>query len=74
MALEKIGKYDVELSAVQVPDSSNWVPSMAIYAESANPAHRNAIFPLQRVALDCVYSSEQAALDAAREVARKMIA
>ncbi|MFC5473811.1 hypothetical protein [Paraherbaspirillum soli] len=73
MQSETIGEYEIEYSGLQLPDSDNWVAMLAIYGPSSNPMHRNDIFPSQRVALESVFPSEQAAEAEARTLAISMI-
>jgi hypothetical protein len=73
MKSETMGEYEIEYSGIQLPDSEDWIANLAVYAPSANPMHRNDIFPLQRVAVDVVFPTEQAAEAGAREFAIAMI-
>lgn len=73
MRTETIGEYEIEYSAVQLPDSSDWAAHLAIYGPSANPMHMSNIFPSQRVATDTAFPSEAAAEAEARRIAIAMI-
>ncbi|MDB5762351.1 MAG: hypothetical protein JWQ21_1346 [Herminiimonas sp.] len=73
MPTETIGEYEIEYSGVQLPDSENWTAHLTIYGPSSNPMHRNNIFPDQRVAVETVFPSEEAAAAEARKIAITMI-
>lgn len=73
MHSETIGDYEIECSSSQVPDSQDWIASLAIYGASTNPMHRNDILPFQRVAVDEVFPTEAAAEQEARRVAIALI-
>jgi hypothetical protein len=73
MTTEQIGDYEIEYSGVQVPDSEDWAAYLTVYGPSSNPMHMNAIFPHQRVSIDSLFPTEQAAEAEARKVAMSMI-
>ncbi len=73
MPSEKIGEYEIEYSGVQLAGSDDWAAFAAIYGPSPNPMHRNNILPTQRVSVDNVFPSENAAADEARKIAMSMI-
>jgi hypothetical protein len=73
MTAEQIGEYEIECSGVQLPDSEEWAAYLTIYGPSANPMHMSTVFPHQRVCIDTVFSSEQAAEAEARKLAMSMI-
>ncbi len=59
MPSEQIGQYEIEYSGVQLAESTEWVPHVAIFAPSPNPMHRNSIFPEQRVSLERSFPNQQ---------------
>lgn len=69
MPTEHIGHYEVEYSGVQLAESTEWVPHVAIFAPSPNPMHRNSIFPEQRVLIEHTFPSQQEAEAEARRFA-----
>lgn len=73
MRTEQIKGHDIELSGVRVASSPNWTAHLTIYGPGTNPMHRNNIFPCQQVCVEQVFSSEQAAQDAALKVAQDML-
>lgn len=73
MKSEIIGDYEIQYSGIPVPDTDNWTATLAIYAPSTNPMHRNNIFPSQRVAVDSIFPTEQEAEAAARAFGISMI-
>lgn len=73
MPYETVHEYEVEYSSMQLPDSEHWAAMVAIYGPSPSPMHRNCIFPEQRVSIDTVFDSAEAAQAAARSVALAMI-
>lgn len=73
MPSEKIGEYEIEYSGVQLAGSEDWAAFAAIYGPSPNPMHRNSILPTQRVSVDNVFPSEDAATAEARKIAMSMI-
>ena len=74
MPSEKIGEYEIDYSGVALPDSHHWAAYLTIYGPSSNPMHREPVFPLQRVAVETVFPSEEAAQAGARDVAVSMLA
>lgn len=73
MASEQIGEYEIEYSAMQLPDSEGWAAYLTIYGPSSNPMHMNNVFPNQRVSADAVFPNEAAAEAEARKVALSML-
>jgi hypothetical protein len=73
MKSEQIAEYEIEYSGVQLPDSEEWAAYLTIYGPSSNPMHMNNIFPHQRVCIDMVFPTEQAAEAEARKHAMSMI-
>lgn len=69
MPSKVIGTYDIEYAGVRLADDSGWAAHLTIYAPSANPMHRNTVFPDQRVAVDRAFSTQQEAEQAALAVA-----
>jgi hypothetical protein len=68
MHTEKLGHYQVELSARQIIDHGGWAAFATIHEVPAG-ARQATIFPTQRVVDETVFASEEAAIDGARRVA-----
>jgi hypothetical protein len=73
MATETLGEYEIDYSGVRLTDVDGWAAWVTIYGPSSNPMHRNSIVPAQRVALEQVFESEQAAAEQARVAAVAML-
>ena len=73
MATETLGEYEIDYSGVRLTDVDGWAAWVTIYGPSTNPMHRNSIVPAQRVALEQVFESEQAAAEQARVAALAML-
>jgi hypothetical protein len=73
MPSEQIGKYEIEYAGVQLANSENWGAQVAIFGPSSNPMHRTPLFPEQRVSIESVFPSREAAEAEARKVALSMI-
>jgi hypothetical protein len=73
MALEKIGKYEVDVSAVQLPDADQWIPYVEIFTVPSRSEKVKNVFPKQRVSTDAVFNAPQEARLEARRVAISMI-
>ena len=73
MAIEQVGKYEIEYEAEALPESAGWAAYVAVYGESDNPAHRKEIVARKRVALETVFSSEASALDEAHRLALALL-
>jgi hypothetical protein len=73
MTTETVGEYEIDYSGVRMTDVDGWAAWVTIYGPSSNPMHRNSIVPAQRVALEQVFASEQAASDQARLAALAML-
>lgn len=73
MATETLGDYEIDYSGVRLTDVDGWAAWVTIYGPSSNPMHRNSIVPAQRVALEQVFDSEQAAAEQARVAALAML-
>lgn len=73
MATETLGDYEIDYSGVRLTDVDGWAAWVTIYGPSSNPMHRNSIVPAQRVALEQVFESEQAAAEQARVAALAML-
>lgn len=73
MPSEKIGEYEIEYAGVQIAESENWAAYAAVFGPSRNPMHRNSVFSYQRVAVEQVFETEEAAAAEALKVAAEMI-
>lgn len=73
MRTETIGAYEIECSGVPLATGEGWGAHVAIYGPSANPMHRNPIFPEQRVSIEAVFNNEAEAEAEALRVAVSMI-
>ncbi len=73
MAIEQIGKYEIDYEAEALPEAAGWAAFVAVYGESDNPAHRKEIVARKRVAVETVFSTEAAALDEAHRQALAML-
>lgn len=73
MPSEKIGEYEIEYSGVRLAGSEDWAAYVTIYGPSPNPMHRNSIVPTQRVSVNNVFPTEDAAAAEARRVAISMV-
>lgn len=73
MQYETVNEYEIEYSSTQLPDSEHWAAMVTIYGPSPSPMHRNCIFPEQRVSIDTVFDSAEAAQAEARTAALAMI-
>ncbi|MFD1555953.1 hypothetical protein ACFSHT_09995 [Paraburkholderia silviterrae] len=76
MHTERLGHYEVELSARQVIHNGGWAAFAAIHARPDEPSGQRgphgegaAVFPEQRVADETVFASEAAAIAGARKAA-----
>jgi len=69
MTSERFSNYLFELSGSQLPDSGKWVPYLEIQDCSEDPENGEVIFPLQRIAAEDSYESEEAAIAEARRFA-----
>lgn len=73
MPSKVIGVYDIEYAGVHLADDSGWAAHLTVYGPSANPMHRNTVFPDQRVATDRCFATQQEAEQAALQVATDML-
>ena len=73
MAIEQIGKYEIEFEAEALPDASGWAAYVTVHGESDNPARRKEIVARKRVALETVFASEAAAFEEAHRLALVML-
>jgi hypothetical protein len=79
MQSEQIGKYEIEYSGMQLqtgteePGSKSWGAYVTVYGPSLNPMHRNIVFPQQRVSVDTIFPTAEAAAAEARKVALAML-
>lgn len=69
MTTERFSQYQFEMSGTQLTDSGKWVPYLQIKVHSNGQENGEVIFPLQRVAEEDVFDSEEAAIDEARRFA-----
>ncbi|GGI15920.1 MAG: hypothetical protein REI95_10900 [Oxalicibacterium faecigallinarum] len=68
-----IGVYNVSYSAVPLPDEQGWAAHLTIAGPSANPMHRNIVYPDHRISPDKIFSSSEEAEQAALHVAEQMV-
>lgn len=73
MRYELIGEYEIEYAGVRLLEVEGWAAYVAIYGPSRNPMHRNSVFPHQRVAVETIFPSEQAAEEQARKIALSLL-
>lgn len=73
MGIETIGEYEIEYNGVHLVEHEGWAAYVTIYGPSANPMHRNSIFPTQRVSVEAVFATQAQAEAEARRVALDMI-
>lgn len=73
MPSETLGTYEIEYSAVLLPDSEHWAAYLTIFAPSPNPMHRNNVFPNQRVSIEQVFANQEEAEREAQKVGTEMI-
>lgn len=73
MALEKMGKYEVDISAVQLSDADQWIPYLEIFTVPSRAEKVRNVFPKQRVSSDAVFNAASEAKLEARRVALSMI-
>ncbi len=73
MGLERIGKYEVDVSAVQLPDADQWMPYLEIFTVPGRAEKVKNVFPKQRVSTDAVFDAANDARLEARRVAISMI-
>lgn len=69
MTSERFSNYRFELSGAQLPDSGKWVPYLEIRDCAESPEDGEVIFPMQRIAAEDVFDSEEAAMEEARRFA-----
>jgi|GEM_PF-1561959 len=87
MQTERLGHYEVELSARQFIHNGGWAAFAAIHARANEPLAQHggrdehdehdehaAVFPEQRVADETVFASESAAIAGARRAALAVLA
>ena len=68
-----IGAFNVDYTAVALPDAAGWAAHLAISGPSSNPMHRHIVFPEQRVAADRIFPTREEAERAALQIAEDMI-
>ena len=70
MQVEMLGRFRLELSAMQLIENGGWTAYAAVRdARADEPRETMSVLPYQRVVGDAVFASEAAALAAARRVA-----
>ncbi|HTR05613.1 MAG TPA: hypothetical protein VMJ11_02930 [Paraburkholderia sp.] len=69
MPTERLGHYEVELSARQLIHNGGWAAFAAIHAIEGEADDPASVFPHQRVVDETVFASEAAAIAGAREAA-----
>ncbi|MGN6319314.1 hypothetical protein [Trinickia sp.] len=70
MHVEMLGRFRLELSAMQLIENGGWTAYAAVRdAHADEPRETVSVLPYQRVVGDAVFASEAAALAAARRVA-----
>lgn len=73
MHTERLGHYEVELSARQFIHNGGWAAFAAIHDPHGEQTGFAAVFPEQRVADETVFASEAAAIAGARQAALVML-
>ena len=73
MPSEQIDDHEIEYAGVPLELGKGWAAQLAIYGPSSNPMHQNRIFPLQRVALETEFASEEEAAAEARKIGLSML-
>lgn len=73
MASETMGEYEIEYEGLPLTDVEGWAAWLTIYGPSSNPMHRNSVFPTQRVSVETVFPSQEAAEAEARKVGLAML-
>ena len=73
MPTEQIGDYEMEYAGEPLTDVEGWGAFVTVYGPSTNPMHRNALVPHQRVAVEQVFASEEAALAEAKTAGLAML-
>jgi hypothetical protein len=73
MPSEIVGMYEIEYSGVLLPEGRDWAAHAAIFKPSANPMHRDIVFHDQRVCVESVFPSKEAAENEARNAALAML-
>jgi hypothetical protein len=69
MTSERFARYQFEMNGVQLPESGKWVPWLEIRIYSHNQVDGEVIFPMQRLAGEDVFDTEDAAIMEARRFA-----
>ena len=73
MPTEQIGDYEIDYAGERLEDVDGWAACVTVYGPSANPMHRNAVVPHQRVAVEHVFASEEEAQAEARIAALALL-
>ena len=68
-----VGAFNVDCTAVALPNEAGWTAHLAISGPSTNPMHRHIVFPKQRIAADRIFSTREEAEHAALQFAEDMI-
>lgn len=74
MHVEILGRFRLELCAMQLIDNGGWAAYAALRStDDETPREPTSLLPYQRMADDAVFESEAAALAAARRVAMALV-
>jgi hypothetical protein len=73
MTSERFARYGFEISGAQLHDSDRWVPYLEIRLYSHDQVDGEVIFPMQRVAKEDVFESEDEAIAEARRFAMEHV-
>ncbi|WP_293776434.1 hypothetical protein [uncultured Oxalicibacterium sp.] len=73
MSSTLIGAFNVDCTAVALPDATGWAAHLSISGPSSNPMHRHILFPQQRVATERIFATREEAEQAALQIAEDMI-
>lgn len=74
MPVKYIDHYEVDYTAERLEGCDSWGAYVAIFTPSANPMHRNNIFPKQRVLADHGFASEAQAEQEAEKASDAIVA
>lgn len=73
MPTEVLGRYQIELSAMQLIQNGGWVAYLAIRTEAEDPGVQYDVLSYQHVADDAVFESRAAAIAGARGAALALL-
>lgn len=73
MPVKYMDHYEVDYTAQQLEGCDSWGAYVAIFTPSANPMHRNNIFPKQRVLADHAFATEAQAESEAEQAAEAIV-